>query len=102
MADRADLPYPAAHLTTTQRVPFGHRVTVHGLLTTVQGALLAGVHVEIVTAPANGLDQFAPAAAATTSADGSWMPTLAPEPSRLIRADYGGGPQFSPPVGSRR
>ena len=90
---------PKLHLKRTDRVRFGHKVTIHGLLTTAQGIPLAGVPVQIMAAPDNGLGAFAPAAAATTGADGSWNASLPPGPSRLIRAVYGGAATILPASG---
>ena len=75
------------------------RSRIHGLLTTAQGIPIAGVPVQIMTAPDNRLAAFAPAAAATTGPDGSWTAILPPGPSRLIEAQYGGASTILPASG---
>jgi hypothetical protein len=77
-------PYP--HLTTTLKVPYGHAVTIHGVVTTPQGVPLPGQSVGIFVALDNYLDVFRDTATATTAPDGTWTATLPPGPSRIIRA----------------
>ena len=72
---------PRLRLTTTQRVASGREVTIHGLLTTAQGIPLAGVPVQIMTAPDNGLGAFAPTAAATIGPARSLQAERPPQPS---------------------
>ena len=84
---------------TSTRVPYGKPVTVHGLLITTQGVPVASVPVSILTAPDNGLDQFAQVASATTDSTGAWSATLSPGPSRIIRAVYGGSATLLPAAG---
>ena len=90
---------PTLHLKRTERVRYGHKVTLHGLLTTAQGIPLVGVPVQIMAAPDNGLAAFALAAAATTGPDGRWKASLPPGPSRLIEANYGGASTILPASG---
>ena len=87
------------HVVTSTRVPYGKPVTVHGLLITTQGVPVASVPVSILTAPDNGLDQFAQVASATTNGTGAWSATLSPGPSRIIRAVYGGSATLLPAAG---
>jgi hypothetical protein len=77
---------PPPHLTTTLSVPYGHGVTIHGLMTTDQGAPLPGQFVRIFAALDNYMDVFSEVTTATTAPDGSWTATLPPGPSRIIRA----------------
>jgi hypothetical protein len=67
-------------------VPYGHRVTIHGLYTTSQGVPLAGQPVHIVAAPANQSNAFTELTTSTTNADGKWSATLPSGPSRVVRA----------------
>jgi hypothetical protein len=87
---------PKLHLKRVQRVRFGHKVTIHGLLQTAQGIPLAGVPVRILTAPNNGFDQFTQAAVVTTDGVGGWSATLPSGPSRKIEAIYDGAPTILP------
>jgi hypothetical protein len=77
---------------TTRRVRHGHATTVDGWLGTATGTALGGQPVEVLTAADNGLGKFRVAALVTTAANGSWSARLAPGPSRLVEAVYGGGP----------
>jgi hypothetical protein len=86
-------------VVTSTRVPYGKPFTVHGLLITTQGVPVASVPVSILTAPENGLDQFAQVASATTDSTGAWSATLSPGPSRIIRAVYGGSATLLPAAG---
>ena len=56
----------------TEHVRHGHATTVSGWLGLSDGTALAGQTVQILTAPDNGLGQFAVAATATTAANGTW------------------------------
>ena len=87
------------HLVTSERVDYGKPATVHGLLTTRQGAPLAGARVSLQTAPDNGLNQFTQAAGVTTDSTGRWTATLPAGPSRIIRAVYGGSATLLPAAG---
>ena len=87
------------HFVTSERVGFGKPATVHGLLTTSQGAPIAGAPVSIQTAPDNELNQFTQAAVVTTDSSGSWTATLPAGPSRLIRAVFGGSATLLPTAG---
>ena len=87
------------HVVTSTRVPHGKPFTVHGLLITTQGVPIASVPVSILTAPDNGLNQFAQVASATTDSGGAWSATLPPGPSRIIRAVYGGSATVLPASG---
>jgi hypothetical protein len=89
--ERVVLP-PHLKYSTKLRVGHGKPARVSGWLGTYAGVALGGQAVTILTAPNNGLGQFAPAATATTAADGTWTAALAAGPSRLIGAAYGGGP----------
>jgi hypothetical protein len=86
-------------VTSTLQVPYGHSVTVHGLYTTGQGVPLSGQTVHIFAAPNNGLGAFGQIATATTAGDGTWTATLAPGPSRVIRADTEGTATILPSSG---
>ena len=68
------------HVITTKLVPYGKPFTMHGLLVTTQGVPIANAPVDILTAPANGLEQFTEAATATTTASGAWTAKLPPGP----------------------
>ena len=83
------LPHVVNHLS--RRVGHGKATTVSGWLGTSSGTALGGQTVVVLTAVDDGQDVFAPAAAATTAADGSWTATLPAGPSRLVEAEYGGG-----------
>jgi len=91
---------PRLVLKTRESVRFGRPVTVHGLLSSVQGVPIPGAPVSILTAPNNGLDQYTQAATTTTAADGSWTVQLPAGPSRIIAAVYNGSPTIQPSVGS--
>jgi hypothetical protein len=75
----------------TEHVGYGHATSVSGWLGLSDGIALAGQPVQILTAPENGLGQFAVATTATTAPDGTWTANLPAGPSRLIEASYGGG-----------
>jgi hypothetical protein len=77
---------------TTKRVSHGHGETIGGWLGTAGGVALGGQTVRVLTAPDNGLGQFALATVATTTATGVWTAALPAGPSRLIEAVYDGGP----------
>jgi hypothetical protein len=81
-------------------VGYGRPVTVQGVLMSSTGLPLAGQPVAILTAPDNGSNAFAQAAAVTTGLDGSWTATLPPGPSRIIQAAYPGSPTILPATGS--
>ena len=72
--------------TTSLQVPYGHRVTIHGLYTTAQGVPLPGQAVHIFAAPDDHTNAFRQVTSVTTAADGSWTATLPPGPSEVIRA----------------
>ena len=88
------LPHPVLKLK--RRVAFGHTTTVSGWLGTYDGTALAGQPVEVLAAPDNGRGAFAPAAWATTSANGGWSATLPAGPSRLVEAAYPGTADLEP------
>ena len=75
----------------TEHVRHGHATTVSGWLGLSDGTALAGQPVQILTAPDNGLGQFAVAATATTGDDGTWTADLPAGPSRIVEASYAGG-----------
>jgi hypothetical protein len=77
---------------TRLHVRHGHATTVSGWLGLTDGTALPGQTVQILTAPNNGLAQWAVAATATTAPSGVWTTTLPAGPSRVIEASYGGGP----------
>ncbi|MFZ0091115.1 MAG: hypothetical protein WAL63_16525, partial [Solirubrobacteraceae bacterium] len=74
------------------RVGHGKTATVSGWLGNYAGVALGGQTITVLTAPNNGLGQFTPAAAATTSATGWWGLKLPAGPSRLVEAVYDGAP----------
>lgn len=83
---------PPHLVSSTKRfVPYGHATTINGWLGTYNGVALGRQKVTVLTAADNGQGQFAPAATATTAANGSWVATLPPGPSRLVEALYSGG-----------
>ena len=84
----------SAHL----RVGHGKPATVSGWLGTYSGVALAGQRVTVLSVPDNGLGQFAPVAAATTAANGTWNARLPAGPGRLIEATFSGGPTTEPSV----
>ncbi len=88
----------------TEHVRHGHATTVSGWLGLTDGTALAGQPVQILTAPNNGLGQFAVAATATTAPDGTWTADLPAGPSRIVEASYGGaaGDRRRPPPGRSR
>ena len=91
---RCDAPHVVQH--SKWRVRHGQGVQVSGWLGTAAGDALAGQTVSIITAPDNALNQFTQAAVATTAANGTWTAALAPGPSRLVEAAYGGGATLEP------
>lgn len=91
---------PRAVTSTTLRVPYGQAATVNGWLGTDALTALGGEPVTVMTAPDNGLGQFAPATTAVTGADGSWSALLPAGPSRLVEAAYPGDPLTEPTVSS--
>jgi hypothetical protein len=90
---------PHLRLVTHRQIRYGRAVTVHGLLISTQGAPLANAPVHILTAPTNGLNQFAPVKSITTSSDGAWTATLPAGPSRIIKAVYDGSSTTLPVSG---
>jgi hypothetical protein len=52
--------------------------------------------VQVLTAPDDGHQHWTEAAAATTTASGSWTAPLPPGPSRLVMAAYGGAGTVEP------
>jgi hypothetical protein len=87
---------PRLVLKSRDRVSFGRRAVVHGVLMTATGAPIAGAPITVYTAPQNGLYQYVPAASAKTSSAGTWWIRLQAGPSRLIDAVYGGSPRIQP------
>ena len=85
--------------TTQARVGYGRPVTLRGVLMSSAGVPLAGQPVAILTAPDNGSNAFAQAAAVTTGPDGTWTGTLPPGPSRTIEASYAGSATILPASG---
>ena len=86
----------------TERVGYGHRVTVHGVLLSSAGLPLAGQSVNILTAPENGSKAFSPATIVNTNADGAWTATLPAGPSRIIEASFAGTATILPSTGEAR
>jgi hypothetical protein len=78
---------------------FGHAVKVHGLITTGQGAPVAGAPVRIFTRPVERGGVYGYATQATTDAAGIWTATLRGGPSRQIRAYYPGTATVEPATG---
>ena len=85
--------------TTRARVGYGRPVTLRGVLMSSAGVPLARQPVAILTAPDNGSNAFAQAAAVTTGPDGTWTGTLPPGPSRIIEASYAGSATILPASG---
>ncbi len=87
---------------SSEAVGFGASRVITGWLGTNTLAPLAGQQIVLMAAPANGLGDFAPIAAATTSSSGAWAATIPPGPSRTIEAVYSGSgssePAFSNPA----
>jgi hypothetical protein len=90
---------PRIAVRGTETEQYGQSVTVHGLLVTKQDVPIGNARVQLLTAPANGLDQFTPAGWATTNADGNWSATLPSGPSRIIEASYQGSTTLLPASG---
>ena len=86
---------------TRRSVRHGDATTVDGWLGTSTGTALGGQPVDVVTAADNGLGSFAVAEVVTTAANGSWSARLAPGPSRVVEAVYGGGPITEATVSSQ-
>ena len=93
---------PQLVVKNLDHLSFGHSAVLRGLLTTLRGAPIAGAPITILTAPDNGLSQYAQAASAKTSSAGSWWVRLPAGPSRLIDAVYGGSPTIQPSQGWSR
>lgn len=89
---------PHAVMSTRRWVRFGAGTSVSGWLGTSTGTALGGQTVRILTAPDNGLGQFAQAAVAVTEENGSWTAQLPAGPSRLVEAVYDGSPTTQPSV----
>ena len=90
---------PHVRLLKTKRVAYGKSFTVHGLVTSAQGVPLADVPVQVLTAPADGSNDFALATTTKTDSGGNWAATLPPGPSRVIKASYSGSPTVLPASG---
>jgi hypothetical protein len=86
---------------TSKWVGHGKGTSVNGWLGLPDGTALAGQSVQILTAPDNGLGQFARAAVAVTSANGTWSAELPAGPSRLVDAYYAGAPTLEPSQSSQ-
>jgi hypothetical protein len=84
--------------SATRRLAFGQGAIVSGWLGTSDGTALAGEPIQVLTAADNGEGRFAQAAVVSTGADGSWSALLAPGPSRLVEAVYGGSATTEPAV----
>ncbi|MDQ6851802.1 MAG: hypothetical protein M3070_18050 [Actinomycetota bacterium] len=83
---------PRTVVRSSRHVRLGHGTTVRGYLGTATGVAIAGHLVRLLTAPANGANDFTEAARATTRPDGTWTARLPPGPSRLVEAVYDGDP----------
>jgi hypothetical protein len=77
---------------TTLRVAHGRAAFVHGWLGTTTGVALADQIVEVLTAADNGRNDYRVATVVKTAANGAWTARLPAGPSRLITANYAGGP----------
>ncbi len=93
---------PTLTLKSAERMRFGRSVVLHGLLTTSSGLPIANAHIDLRTAPDDGLFRYASVGTATTGPDGTWTATLGPGPSRLISAVYAGAPTVQPSSGSAK
>jgi len=83
---------PRVIARTSRVVAFGGGTTVNGYLGISAGIAIAGHVVRVLTAPDNSAEQFSQAAVVTTAADGTWIATLPPGPSRIVEAVYDGDP----------
>ncbi len=81
---------------TTKRVRFGGTSLVSGWLGTANGNALGAQHVEVMTAPDDGISGYSLAATATTAANGTWSARLPAGPTRLVRAVYRGTAMVEP------
>ena len=78
------------------RVAHGQRAAVRGWFATADGTALSHVSVSVMAAPTDNPNGWRKIAAVETSADGSWSTVVPSGPSRLISADYSGGPTTEP------
>ena len=83
---------PRVIARTSRAVAFGRGTTVNGYLGTSAGIAIGGHAVRVLTAPDNGSGQFSQTAVVTTAANGTWIATLPPGPSRIVEAVYDGDP----------
>lgn len=83
-------------ILSRDRVRLGETAHLRGLLTTTNGAPIAGATISIVTAPDNGSSTYSHVASATTGPEGLWSATLPAGPSRVVAAIYGGSPTIQP------
>ena len=90
---------PRTVRSSSRRVAFGKKTTIHGWLGTAQGNALGAQTVQILAAPDNGSASFVQEAVATTAANGGWTARLPAGPSRIIRAVYGGSGSSEPSSG---
>jgi len=90
---------PRTVRSSTRRVGFGRKTTIHGWLGTAQGNALGGQTVQIFAAPDNGSAGFSQEAVATTASNGDWTANLPAGPSRIIRAVYDGAASVEPSAG---
>ncbi len=81
---------PRVIARTSRVVAFGRGTTVNGYLGTSAGIAIGGHKVRVLTTPDNGGGQFIQAAVVTTAANGTWVATLRPGPSRIVEAVYDG------------
>jgi hypothetical protein len=85
----------------SEHVSFGAGTKISGRLMLASGRRLAGQRVRIFGAPNNRSGNFKPVASTRTGPRGRWHVTLAPGPSRLIKAVYKGSSTNEPAKSSR-
>ena len=93
---------PRLVLKHKQRVGYGRRATIHGLLTSSEGIPLGGQPVTILASPSNGSGAIRRVAVVTSKSDGTWSLRLRPGPSRVITGYYAGTPTIRPSAGTVR
>jgi hypothetical protein len=75
---------------TTRAMPYGHSIAYSGRLTSVSGAALGGLPVQVVENFDPGADPPQRTTTVQTSADGSFETRLAPGPGRRVEAVFAG------------
>jgi hypothetical protein len=86
----------APHVVTRDRQHLGHRVALHGLLTTKQGRPLAHRRVVIAARNDDRGARFKRVLITRTDKDGIWKAKLPGGPSRTVRARYRGSHVIEP------